>query len=155
MNDGRVLALKILSLLLAFTLLGFLPGLFLRWHGPTVCRKESQDLAALADAISRFALEHGGRMPATLEELLEPAPSGARWLDMDSIPRDGWGRPYFYEPVRDGSGSVRLASLGADGVPGGEGEDQDCELEGVSLDLAWGVTVPLPGDFAREPVLAR
>jgi hypothetical protein len=128
MSDRRVLALKVLSLVLALTLLGFLPGLVFEWHGPTVCRKEPMDLPALAGAILGYAREHGGRAPSTLEELVEPTPSGERWLDLDSIPRDGWGRPYLYEPLREGSGSVRLACLGADGLPGGDGEDQDCEL---------------------------
>jgi len=122
-----VVALQVLSILLAGTLLGFLPALMSRL-GATVCRKEPIDLMTLADAIRGYAREHGGRAPMTLEELVEPTPSGERWLDMDSIPRDGWGRPYLYEPLFEGSGSIRIACLGADGLPGGNGDDQDCEL---------------------------
>ena len=38
------------------------------------------------------------------------------------IPTDPWNRPYLYEAE---GRSFRVATLGADGQPGGEGEDAD------------------------------
>ena len=37
---------------------------------------------------------------------------------------DPWGRPYLYQPPA-GDGAPIVMSLGADGKPGGTGEDQD------------------------------
>ncbi|MAW59669.1 MAG: type II secretion system protein GspG [Planctomycetes bacterium] len=40
------------------------------------------------------------------------------------IPLDPWGNEYFYEPPQSGSDYV-IGTYGADGSPGGEGEDAD------------------------------
>ena len=37
---------------------------------------------------------------------------------------DPWGRPYLYQPPT-GDGAPVVMSFGADGKPGGTGEDQD------------------------------
>lgn len=39
---------------------------------------------------------------------------------------DGWGRPLHYRVTQDGI--ITLTSLGADGKPGGEGENADISL---------------------------
>lgn len=71
-----------------------------------------------------------GRFPTTDEGLraLVTAPSGAdRWNGPyleKAIPVDPWGRPYEYRwPVAQGDFSI--ATLGADGQPGGTGEAAD------------------------------
>jgi general secretion pathway protein G len=40
------------------------------------------------------------------------------------VPKDPWGRDYVYKSPGE-YGPYDLLSLGADGVPGGEGENQD------------------------------
>lgn len=42
----------------------------------------------------------------------------------EDVPADGWGHALVYAPERGGR-SYRLVSHGADGAPGGEGEDRD------------------------------
>jgi general secretion pathway protein G len=43
---------------------------------------------------------------------------------LDRIPKDPWGNPFVY--VFPGQhGDYDISSYGADGVPGGEGEDAD------------------------------
>jgi general secretion pathway protein G len=43
---------------------------------------------------------------------------------LDRLPKDPWGNPYVY--VSPGShGDYDISSYGADGAPGGEGEDAD------------------------------
>jgi general secretion pathway protein G len=84
----------------------------------------------LAYAVEAFRLEVG-RVPRTEEGLnplvQEPPDTAGRWkgpyLARPRVPLDPWQRPYRYQTTPDG-GFVVL-SLGADGQPGGTGEDQD------------------------------
>lgn len=41
------------------------------------------------------------------------------------VPNDPWGRPYVYRSPGDGGKDYDLATYGADGKPGGTGEDAD------------------------------
>ena len=41
------------------------------------------------------------------------------------MPQDPWGQPYQYSPQASGDNPFSLYSLGADGKPGGEGQDAD------------------------------
>jgi general secretion pathway protein G len=85
-------------------------------------------------ALDAYRLDNG-RYPATeqgLEALweepqAEPRPSNWRGPYLrKAIPLDPWGHAYLY--ANPGVVNVRgydLVSLGADGVPGGEGDDAD------------------------------
>ncbi|MFI5384551.1 MAG: type II secretion system protein GspG [Fimbriimonadales bacterium] len=42
---------------------------------------------------------------------------------LEQLPADPWGRPYVYHKIDDKN--VLVESLGADGVPGGSGENAD------------------------------
>lgn len=113
-----------------FILAAIALGAFSRPRG--VCQfpegsKARADLWAITDAIRAFQLYSGGRLPPSLEVLLEPTASGHTWLMCASIPLDPWDRPYVYEPPRESSNSFRVYCLGADGIPGGTGEDADIE----------------------------
>ena len=46
------------------------------------------------------------------------------YLD-EAVPQDPWGQPYQYSPQSSGDNHFSLYSLGADGKPGGEGQDAD------------------------------
>ena len=41
------------------------------------------------------------------------------------MPDDPWGNPYQYAPSASGTYPITLYSWGADGKPGGEGQDAD------------------------------
>ena len=45
---------------------------------------------------------------------------------LDRMPKDGWGNELVYERVE---GAYRIFSLGADGVPGGKGDNADISSE--------------------------
>ncbi|WP_224249433.1 type II secretion system protein GspG [Hyalangium gracile] len=47
---------------------------------------------------------------------------------IDSVPVDPWGRPYLYQFNNERTGVI---SYGADGVPGGQGEDADISSGGL------------------------
>jgi len=86
---------------------------------------------SLSSALDLFRLDVG-RYPTTQEGLaaLVAAPSnapgwGGPYLDSEDVPLDPWSRPYVYQVPGQGGRAYRLLSLGADGQPGGEGEDAD------------------------------
>jgi general secretion pathway protein G len=82
----------------------------------------------LSAALDFFKVDNG-RYPSAEEGLkaLVEAPSGlSTWngpyLSKPEIPLDSWKRPFVYEPQGE---SFALFSLGADGKPGGTGENAD------------------------------
>ncbi|HEU4557100.1 MAG TPA: type II secretion system major pseudopilin GspG [Longimicrobium sp.] len=88
----------------------------------------------LGAALDAYRLDLG-RYPSTEEGLaaLVRAPAGAdaaRWkgpyLRRNNLPVDPWTHPYQYtSPGRANPGGYDLLSYGADGRPGGEGENAD------------------------------
>ena len=91
-----------------------------------------QDIAAISQALKLYRLDNM-RYPSTEQGLqalvkkpaIEPLPSnwkGSGYLER--LPQDPWGHPYLYlQPGRQGE--IDVYSLGADGQPGGEGNDAD------------------------------
>ena len=100
--------------------------------GEARATKAASDLRALESALNLYRLDNF-RYPTTeqgLEALVErpkSAPEPRNWRSggyMDRVPTDPWGNPYQYlSPGTEGD--VDIYSLGADGRPGGEGEDAD------------------------------
>ncbi len=88
----------------------------------------------LGAALDAYRLDNG-RYPTTdqgLEALWTPPttqPLPANWRGpylRKQVPLDPWGNPYIYiSPGEINPGGYDLLSLGADGEPGGEGEDAD------------------------------
>jgi len=128
-RDGFTL----LELLVVLVILGLLVGIaapaaikFLSKAKSDVARIQLQSIST---GLDMFLIDVG-RYPNEEEGLqaLIRRPSGAdRWkgpyLTGGEIPKDPWDRPYVYQ--RPAGGGVRLLSLGADGVEGGEGENAD------------------------------
>jgi len=86
----------------------------------------------VAESVRLYA-RFTGRAPGTLEDLirrpagLEPEifyPPGGFVLG-GTVPRDPWGRPFELRADAEG---VRIVSLGADGKPGGSGDDEDVQV---------------------------
>jgi general secretion pathway protein G len=90
------------------------------------------DIATLMQALKLYKLDNQ-RYPTTeqgLKALIEKpssGPSANGWKSpgyIDKLPNDPWGNPYqFLSPGV--KGEVDLFSLGADGQPGGTGDDAD------------------------------
>ena len=91
-----------------------------------------QDIAAIRQALNLYRLDNV-RYPTTeqgLQALVERPASGpipANWKTggyLERLPNDPWGAPYQY--LNPGlRGEVDVFSLGADGAPGGEGNNAD------------------------------
>jgi general secretion pathway protein G len=95
----------------------------------STARSQVEMLGAALDA---YRL-HVGKYPTTQEGLqaLRQAPAGAgnRWRGpylRKDVPLDPWGNPYvFRSPGEVNPTLYDLSSFGADGQPGGEGENAD------------------------------
>lgn len=76
--------------------------------------------------ISRWPTEQEGLALLTTRPASVEAARGwaGPYLD-EAVPQDPWGQPYQYAPVASGDNPFTLYSMGADGKPGGEGQDAD------------------------------
>src|SRR4026207_2365078 len=91
-----------------------------------------QDIASLMQALKLYRLDNQ-RYPVTEQGLqaLVPqptiAPLAPNWKAggyVERVPKDPWGNPYQY--LNPGiHGEIDIFSFGADGAPGGEGNDAD------------------------------
>jgi general secretion pathway protein G len=97
----------------------------------TAARAQMENLGAALDA---YRLDNG-RYPTTSQGLealrtephLDPRPRnwGGPYLRR-AVPLDPWGNPYvFLSPGESNPNGYDLFTYGADGQPGGEGEDAD------------------------------
>ena len=127
----------LLEMLVVLVIIGLIaslvgPRLFSRVDTSKVQVAETQS-RLLRGAVETFRLEVG-RIPSADEGLavLYAAPTDERartrwrgpYLD-EAVPADPWGNPYQYSiPGRDGL-PFAIYSWGADGKPGGEGNDAD------------------------------
>jgi general secretion pathway protein G len=100
-------------------------------RGNSKIGKAKADIAVLRDAIDLFQ-EDCGRYPTSAEGLkaLRNRPDDApNWhgpyLQKDLV-NDPWGNPYVYQcPGPDGKHGYLVESFGADGAPGGDGDNAD------------------------------
>lgn len=87
-------------------------------------QKAKADIARIEQGLQLFRLDVG-RFPTAGEGLgilTQPVGAGAK---LAKLPDDPWGRPYrYHQPGPDGA-PYEILSLGADGEPGGSGENAD------------------------------
>ncbi len=97
-------------------------------------QKVEADFATLASALSLYRLDNG-TLPSTAQGLAalherSPLPPQPRRFKnggyIREVPLDPWGNAYQYLfPARSAEREYDLYTLGADGKPGGEGQDAD------------------------------
>jgi len=115
-----LVVLAIIGLLTTVVVINVLP-----MQGRAQVQKAKADIALLEQALELWRID-SGRYPAPeegLAVLARPTASGA--ASIKSLPDDPWGHPYRYL-VPGGNGQpYAILSLGADGAPGGDGENAD------------------------------
>jgi general secretion pathway protein G len=124
----------LLELLVVLVVLALLAGLVaprvLDYLGGARHDAAKLQIGRLATVLEYYRLDTGGYPTGEqgLEALLRPPPGVEGWkgpyLEGSELPRDPWGRPYVYRAPA-GDAPFEIVSLGADGRPGGEGEDAD------------------------------
>lgn len=95
--------------------------------------KAQADIAMLEQSLERYRLDNLA-YPGTSEGLVALTSAPATLSDTTRYPRGGyikrlpedpWGRPYQYQSPAPNGGAFEVYSLGADGAPGGTGENAD------------------------------
>ncbi len=89
--------------------------------------KVKADISVLSDSVTQYVIMNQGRLPESLEELVEEDVNGNRFLKQTSVPKDPWGFEYRYETL--GGNKFRIWTEGADNAPGGEGDDSDYDSD--------------------------
>ena len=120
--------LELLVVLVILTLLASIVGpRVLDQLGGAKSKTAAVQIADIEKSLDLFKLDVG-RYPSTAEGLrsLVSRPDNlAGWNGpylRGELPNDPWGRPYRYSA---GGAGFELLSLGADGEPGGDGENAD------------------------------
>lgn len=100
------------------------------------------DLRSIASALELYRLDNRS-YPTTVQGLAalvnQPVspPVPRNWAQggyLTALPQDPWGNPYVYQSPGN-TGAFDLVSLGADGVPGGDGAATDIPLGGRQAGL--------------------
>ena len=123
----------LIELLVVVVIIGLLAGLvaprYFGQVGKSNVNVARAQIDALGKALDQYRLDVGS-YPTTEQGLqaLVSQPDGAeRWQGpylQRQVPYDPWGRPYVYKAPGE-HGDYDLSSLGADGKPGGDGENVD------------------------------
>ena len=123
----------LIELLVVMVIIGLLAALvgprFIRQEEKAKIKAAKAQIELLGTALDTFRLDVG-RYPNTEEglESLRTRPGGLeRWdgpyLKKD-VPLDPWGKSYAYRSPGE-HGAFDITSYGADGAPGGEGDNRD------------------------------
>jgi general secretion pathway protein G len=131
--DRRNAGFTLIELMIVLFILGLLAALvaprLMGWVGKAKQKSALAQIQLLATALDLFHLDVG-HYPTDEEGLkaLRENPGnlpgwGGPYLDKD-VPKDPWARDYHYKCPGE-HGPYDLYSLGADGAPGGEGENHD------------------------------
>ena len=123
----------LIELLVVVVIIGLLAGLVAPRYFGQVGKSEVNvaraQIDALGKALDQYRLDVGA-YPTTDQGLqaLVSQPDGVdRWQGpylQKQVPYDPWGRPYLYKAPGE-HGDYDLVSFGADGKPGGTGENVD------------------------------
>jgi general secretion pathway protein G len=121
----------LIELLVVLVILGLLAAFVapqvLNYLGRAKTDAASVQVQNIASILDLYRLDTG-RYPERLEDLVEQPPDAPNWNGPYIQRRDGlidpWGRPYEYR-FPGQHGAYDLFTLGADGTPGGEGENRD------------------------------
>lgn len=107
-------------------------GLLVTVVGPNVLKyltqgkwaKVKADIHAIDGAVTNYAIFNAGNFPDDLQLLVTPDENGNAYLNRETVPKDPWSNEYLYDPPGGGN-KFRIYTYGADGSPGGEGDDRD------------------------------
>jgi general secretion pathway protein G len=131
-QDGFTL-IEIMVVILILGLLATIVVQSLRGATDKAKRVKAQaDIAEIKTGLDRYYLDVGSYPTSDqgLQALVTPPQTGNVPANyeaggyLQSIPKDPWGNPYFYQS--DGNSYV-LKSFGADGAEGGEGKNADID----------------------------
>ncbi|BAO91250.1 type II secretion system major pseudopilin GspG [Caballeronia cordobensis] len=123
--------LELLVVLLIIALLaGYVGPKLFGEVGKARSKTAASQMKGIESALDRYRLDTG-HYPATeagLPALMTNVGNSAGWdgpYMSSQIPNDPWGKPYIYRSPGENGKDYDLMTYGADGKPGGSGEDAD------------------------------
>lgn len=134
--DHGFTLLEILVVVLIITILATIVGVNIATEpGKARSAAAKAQIRQFKTALQLYRMHHG-RLPTQRQGLdaLCRRPDDARdmtnypeegYLESEELPLDPWGREYVYMIPGSGDSSWEVVTYGADGEPGGEGEDSD------------------------------
>jgi general secretion pathway protein G len=87
-------------------------------------QKAEADIALIEQGLELWRIDMG-RYPSSAEGLAALTTPTALGAKLKKLPDDPWGRPYGYVVPGENNQPFAVISLGADGEPGGEGDNAD------------------------------
>ena len=135
-TESRVATLRrqegftLIEIMIVVVIIGLLAGLVAVHLLPQAEKAKrttaSTQMKTFEQALDLYKLDNG-RYPSTDQgfEALVGGDNGEPYLKGGKIPRDPWGNPYAYMSPGDGGKPYDILSYGADGQPGGSGDDAD------------------------------
>ncbi|WP_241269836.1 type II secretion system major pseudopilin GspG [Caballeronia sp. M1242] len=123
--------LELLVVLLIIALLaGYVGPKLFGEVGKARSKTAASQMKGIESALDRYRLDTG-HFPGTdagLAALMTNVGNATGWEGpymSSAIPNDPWGKPYIYRSPGEGGKDYDLMTYGADGKPGGSGEDAD------------------------------
>ncbi len=128
--------LEILVVVMIITILASIVGVFVAdVPGKGRIARAQAEIAAFRTALQRYRMDHS-RLPTQEQGLSAlctvpgrpPVPANYPahgYLDRPTLPPDPWGNDYVYIVPGPRGEPFEIITYGADGEPGGEGEDAD------------------------------
>ncbi|WP_300974998.1 type II secretion system major pseudopilin GspG [Sphingomonas sp. LHG3406-1] len=113
-----MVVIVIIGLLATVVMINVMPS-----QDRAMATKARADIATLSQAMEMYRLENM-RYPTDLQALASARPGGGGGY-VRGLPNDPWDRPYQLAVPGPDSAPFDIYSLGADGSPGGEGENAD------------------------------
>ena len=127
--------LELLVVLLIIALLaGYVGPKLFGEGGKAKTTTAMSQMKSLSDALDRYRLDTG-KFPSTqdgLKSLMHDPGNTTHWEGpymSNDIPDDPWGHPYVYRSPGQNGKDFDLLTYGADGKPGGTGEDADIQAK--------------------------
>lgn len=112
------------EMLVVLVIMGLILGLVgprvLRYLSSAKSKTAALQIENLRSTMSLYFIEEG-RYPTQTEGLAALGP----YLEDGDVPTDPWGNAYLYKIPGEGDAPYQITSLGADGAPGGDGENAD------------------------------
>ncbi len=119
---------SLVELMVVITILGLLAGIVganvFGIFGQAQVDIAKQDMHNLKKGIELYKMQER-RLPESLQDLF----GEEAVMDGDEPPVDPWGNDYEYELIS--RSKFNIICLGADGQEGGEGEDEDIDLDSL------------------------